>query len=315
MATGAPKKVLLMGKHGSGKTSMRSIIFAEYPARSTGRLGPTIDVEYAMVRFVGDLVLNLWDCGGQDNFMDSYLKTQREHIFKHVGALIYVFDSQSDELEDDMLKFQECIQAVAEYSDTCKVFCLIHKMDTIQLEEDREARFNEFKELIEETCSKHEMVERGGTLTCFRTSIWDETLYAAWSTIVYSLIPNIDLLEQQLKSFAEICEADEVVLFEKKSFLVIVQHTIRQHKDIHRFEKISNFIKQFKLSCKQSTTKFARLELRNSHFTAFVESFTSTTYMMVIMSDPEIQPAATWINIHAGRQHFEANNLACGTQF
>jgi Ras-related GTP-binding protein A/B len=38
---GMKKKVLLMGKSGSGKTSMRSIIFANYLARDTMRLGPT----------------------------------------------------------------------------------------------------------------------------------------------------------------------------------------------------------------------------------------------------------------------------------
>jgi hypothetical protein len=35
------KKVLLMGKSGAGKTSMRSIIFANYMARDTMRLSPT----------------------------------------------------------------------------------------------------------------------------------------------------------------------------------------------------------------------------------------------------------------------------------
>ncbi len=36
-----PSQVLLMGKSGSGKTSMRSIIFANYIARDTRRLGAT----------------------------------------------------------------------------------------------------------------------------------------------------------------------------------------------------------------------------------------------------------------------------------
>jgi predicted GTPase len=35
------KKVLLMGKSGAGKTSMRSIIFANYLARDTMRFSPT----------------------------------------------------------------------------------------------------------------------------------------------------------------------------------------------------------------------------------------------------------------------------------
>ncbi|KER23890.1 LOW QUALITY PROTEIN: hypothetical protein T265_14535 [Opisthorchis viverrini] len=64
-----------MGKSGSGKTSMRSIIFANYIARDTLRLGPTIiarsievnmlvDVEHTHMRILSGLVLNLWDCGG-----------------------------------------------------------------------------------------------------------------------------------------------------------------------------------------------------------------------------------------------------------
>lgn len=46
-------------------------------------------------------------------------------------------------------------------------------------------------------------------IQCFRSSIWDETLYKAWSAIVYQLIPNVGSMEQKLKKFAEIVDADE----------------------------------------------------------------------------------------------------------
>ena len=52
--TAMKRKVLLMGKSGSGKTSMRSIIFANYLARDTMRLGPTLGVENSHVRFLGN---------------------------------------------------------------------------------------------------------------------------------------------------------------------------------------------------------------------------------------------------------------------
>jgi Ras-related GTP-binding protein A/B len=67
---------------------------------------------------------------------------------------------------------------------------------------------------------------------------------------VYALIPNIQVLEQNLQNFCELCEADEVVLFERATFLVISHSTTKPHNDVHRFEKISNIIKQFKLSCR-----------------------------------------------------------------
>jgi Ras-related GTP-binding protein A/B len=161
---------------------------------------------------------------------------------------------------------------------------------------------------------------------CFRTSIWDETLYKAWSAIVYSLIPNVTQLESGLKKFCEISEADEVVLFERATFLVISHATNRGHRDEHRFEKISNIIKQFKLSCSKSQSQFSSMEVRNSNFAAFIEGFTPTTYIMVIMSDPTIrkyqlscplfccsckfpnmptESAATLINIGLAKSHFE----------
>jgi hypothetical protein len=74
----------------------------------------------------------------------------------------------------------------------------------------------------------------------------------AWSSIVHALIPNIAVLTTHLRNFCDICEADEVVLFERATFLVIAEATLRKHADPHRHEKISNIIKQFKLSCRYS---------------------------------------------------------------
>jgi Ras-related GTP-binding protein A/B len=56
--------VLLMGRSGAGKSSMRSIIFNNYVAKDVRRLGATVDVEHANIKFMGNLMLNLWDCGG-----------------------------------------------------------------------------------------------------------------------------------------------------------------------------------------------------------------------------------------------------------
>mgnify|MGYP000271158544 CR=1 FL=1 len=97
-----------MGKSGCGKTSMRSLIFSSYKAADTRRLGSTLDVEHSHVRFLGNLVLNLWDCGGQQSYMDSYLDSQRQQVFSGVGVLIYVFDlvGEENEWEKDVRYFK-----------------------------------------------------------------------------------------------------------------------------------------------------------------------------------------------------------------
>lgn len=69
------RKVLLMGKSGSGKSSMRSIIFSNYIAKDTRKLGATIDVDMSQVRFLGNLTLNLWDCGGYARALAFTMRT------------------------------------------------------------------------------------------------------------------------------------------------------------------------------------------------------------------------------------------------
>lgn len=293
------KKMLLMGKSGSGKTSMRSIIFANYIAKDTRRLGATIDVEHSHVKFLGNLVLNLWDCGGQEAFMENYFVSQRENIFRNVEVLIYVFDveSRDEELRKDIRYYQTCLSAIYENSPSAKIFCLIHKMDL--LHEDQRDKI--FLERENEIINMSKPVQ----CTCFKTSIWDETLYKAWSSIVYKLIPNVKELEQSLKLFAELMDSDEVLLFERATFLVISHCQRNLHRDIHRFEKVSNIIKHFKLSCSKVAAQFQSMEVRNSNFAAFIDLFTTNTYIMVIMSDPLIPSAATSLNIRNARKHFE----------
>jgi len=144
-------------------------------------------------------------------------------------------------------------------------------------------------------------------MSCFATSIWDETLYRAWSQIVYSLIPNVEVLKSQLTEFATICGAEEIVLFERATFLVISDYTrlSSEQYDRHRFERISNIIKQFKLSCSKTQSQFQGMEVRNSHFSAFVDMFTGNTYIMIIMAGSVVPTTLTQLNIAAARKHFE----------
>jgi len=397
---------------------MRSIIFANYLARDTTRLSPTLDVEHHHVRFLGDLVLNLWDCGGQDAFYESYFERDRETIFRGVELLIYVFDIESETPEKDFDHFCGVLEAIEENSPDARIFLLIHKMDLVA-EEDREAILEDRKQLIEESCISCGVEN----FQCFGTSIWDESLYKAWSEIVTNLIPNIKLLENHLNKFCKICDADEVVLFERATFLVISQaqgednsdsdrdviddgqqnhgmvysggmmatppssvadqvgtggdssmvmegmalspsrigsdggmgedtgsemvansldagtaassagglvnsiqvdidsaavtpvhssshvtnrhHSRTPHFDAHRFEKISNIIKQFKLSCGKAQSQFQGMQVQNSRFTAYIDQFTVNTYIMVVVSNPCVHTAATLWNIQNARNDFE----------
>lgn len=90
----------------------------------------------------------------QDRFMENYFKSQRDHIFRAVEVLIYVFDVTSKEREkvarawtafrptvrevvQDVQYFIECLDAIKAKSPNAKVFCLVHKMDLIHSDETR----------------------------------------------------------------------------------------------------------------------------------------------------------------------------------
>ena len=53
-----------MGRSGAGKSSMRSVIFHNVVAKDTRKLETTIAVEKDDIKFLGNLMLSIWDCGG-----------------------------------------------------------------------------------------------------------------------------------------------------------------------------------------------------------------------------------------------------------
>ncbi|KAJ6531202.1 Gtr1/RagA G protein conserved region-domain-containing protein [Mycena capillaripes] len=299
-----------MGASGSGKTSMRSLIFSNNPASLTARLGATIDVEQNHVRFLGDLILNLWDCGGQDAFMDSYLTTQRSTIFQHVGVLIYVFDVETHEMHKDLEYYRDCLDGLRQFSPEAAVFLLVHKMD---LARDKGATFERKKKELLEHSEKQGQVSP--SVTVFGTSIYDESLYRAWSSIVHTLIPNAAVLSKHLTIFAEACSATEVILFERTTFLVIATSSPPtspppkaapfQELEATRYERTSELIKAFKHSCSRVREEFHSLEMELPEFSAVLDEMTKNTYVLIIVHDPTIETAALKLNIRMARRKFE----------
>lgn len=238
-----------MGKSGSGKSSMRSIIFSNYVAKDVRRLGATIDVEHTQFKFLGSLLLNLWDCGGcvvrvspftvyfparctgltaynsnsQDAFTETYLGPQKSHMFSDVGVLIYVFDVESRSLEGsssrDLATYANIIGALQEYSPSAHVFALIHKMDLV---------LNEYRDQVigDKTAAiKARSGSFGDDVRCYGTSIWDQTLYAAWGDIVQCLTPNLGTMKVYLEKMVEMTRAEEIILFERATFLKVANVT------------------------------------------------------------------------------------------
>lgn len=143
-------------------------------------------------------------------------------------------------------------------------------------------------------------------LKCFATSIWEFSLYKAWTEIVSSLIFDMDLLKSSLSKLADACNAEEVILFEKSTFLLTCHYAFKENSDDQRFEKISHIIKKFKLSCYNSNSNFDGITIKTKHFTTFLKEFTKSTYVMMIFdnSNANIQELVK-LNLEISRKSFE----------
>ncbi|CDZ98685.1 GTP-binding protein [Phaffia rhodozyma] len=222
---------------------MRQVIFsAEYRPVDTGRLGATVDVESTNVRLFNNLHLNVWDCGGQDSYMDNYLFSSAANTFTNVAICVYVFDTKSEEWDKDVEYFESVLDNLRQYSGTSNaesddedadgeagtkkvdpdslpgVCILINKMD---LEDPSErARIEREKR---DDLTKKVKARLGGKVMAFGTSIWDESLYKAWSAIIRTLIPNSQRLVAHLSRLCDKAHGAEAVLFERQTFLVVAR--------------------------------------------------------------------------------------------
>jgi Ras-related GTP-binding protein A/B len=181
-----------------------------------------------------------------------------------------------------MRDYMQAITNLAQFSKNANIFILIHKLDKIP-ETERSKVFEQRKQELLQVSQGMNVKE------VFGTSIWDESLYKAWSQIVQLLIPNLAEFKESLRQLSQICDCDEIVIFEKSTFLVIAYHENKPQKDILKYERLSNIIKQFKLSCRKLGTEIKSLSVRNSRFTAMIKEFTQNTYIMMVVSDPKIR--------------------------
>ena len=265
--------------------------------------------------------------------MDSYVSTQRSNIFSDVAVLIYVFDIESREVNRDLDTYSTVVQALHQYSPWAYVFCLIHKMDLIQ-HEHREHLYLERAQLVKERSA-------GFDLETFASSIWDESLYKAWAGIVHKLIPNLSVIERFLHAFAKAIKAEEIVLFERSTFLTVtsvVSKSKPPEKDkapvqnspptgftpanenlpdgdgnpnFDRHERISNILKTYKHTIARNTSDtpasaaFVLLKLQTAQFNLLLARFTDNTYVFVVVPPGEAAFNCAVLNTLLARESFQ----------
>lgn len=159
----------------------------------------------------------------------------------------------------------------------------------------RQQVFEQKRDLLKELSAEH-----GLEIDCHKTSIWDTTLYRAWSKIVTQLISNREKFESELNELLYKSQIHEVFLFEKATYLNICylqnkelddEFTIEDNEDDDRFENISNALKNFKMVCTKNVTGYRYIECRSptDKLTYIVQTFTTNTIIMLVSRNPDIR--------------------------
>lgn len=246
----------------------------------------------------------------QDSFVESYLTNQRSHVFSSVAVLIFVFDVSSKEIASDMLSFASTIRALQEFSPQSKIFVLIHKMDLIRPDQKSTIYQQRMKE-IRSTCQDEGFL--GQQVDFCPSSIWDQSLYRAWTQVIYFLVPNATVIESMLSRLAELLDAREMILYERTTCLVVT-HITRASEERNpytdRFERISSILKTHKHSMSKHTgmmaseVSFAEMQIKTGAFMFFITRLTENTNLAIVMPSDEACFNAARVNVQLARKEF-----------
>ena len=56
--------------------------------------------------------------------MENYFSSQRDHIFRNVEVLIYVFDIESRENQRDLRDYRNCLEAILQVNLERKIYII-----------------------------------------------------------------------------------------------------------------------------------------------------------------------------------------------
>ena len=122
------QKVIVVGLSNAGKTTILKKFGGQIGIKDLAKLSPTKGVERHEI-ITSDLVLIIWDFGGQKEYRKKYLYEPDKYFLK-VDLIIYVIDLQDPEkYEESIGYFKEIIDIVEKLEENPYILIFIHKFD------------------------------------------------------------------------------------------------------------------------------------------------------------------------------------------
>ncbi|MFX1568456.1 MAG: ADP-ribosylation factor-like protein [Promethearchaeota archaeon] len=122
------QKVIVVGLSNAGKTTILRKFGGEIGIKDLAKLQPTKGVERQEI-ITSDLVLLLWDFGGQQEYREKYLKEPNKY-FINIDLIIYVIDLQDPaKYLESIDYFEKIIDLIEKLEEDPYILIFIHKFD------------------------------------------------------------------------------------------------------------------------------------------------------------------------------------------
>lgn len=208
-------RILLMGLRRSGKSSIQKVVFHKVSPNETLFLESTCKIVKEDVTNCSFVVFQIWDLPGHLDYFDSTFDP--EHIFGGCDALIFVIDAQDDYM-DALAKLHVTVSRAFKINPKIKFEVFIHKVDGLsddnKIESQRDIHQRATDDLIDAGLENLH-------LSFYLTSIYDHSIFEAFSKVVQKLIPQLSTLENLLNILISNSGIEKAFLFDVVSKIYI----------------------------------------------------------------------------------------------
>lgn len=214
-ASGDKPRILLMGLRRSGKSSIQKVVFHKMSPNETLFLESTNKIYKDDISSTSFVQFQIWDFPGQVDFFDPTFDS--EMIFKGTGALIFVIDAQDDYVEA-LSRLHLTVSRAHKVNPDINFEVFIHKVDGLSDDHKIETQRDIHQRANDDLADAHlEKVH----LSFYLTSIYDHSIFEAFSKVVQKLIPQLPTLENLLNIFISHSGIEKAFLFDVVSKIYI----------------------------------------------------------------------------------------------
>ncbi|KAI8915661.1 ras-related GTP binding D [Gorgonomyces haynaldii] len=216
--------LLLMGLPRSGKSSIHSVVFQKMAPNETLFLESTRNTSKS-IPFLDFMIMDHPGTGDLDL-----------EIIQKCGALVFVLDAQDDYI-DSLGRLLALITQINKVKPGLSIEVFIHKVDGLSDDHKIEIRREIHTRLMDEMEDAHLEHIR---LSFHLTSIYDHSIFEAFSKVVQKLIAYLPTLENLLNMLCSNTGIEKVFLFETQSRIYIA--TDSSPVDMQSYELCSDTI-------------------------------------------------------------------------